>query len=72
MYTCVKKLIIEYLDYTLGKNIEGDKVIIGFRLSSYAAGCTAVGPIDDLCHIPKNMKTAVKVIYFILDFNILI
>ncbi|XP_043671012.1 tRNA (uracil-5-)-methyltransferase homolog A-like isoform X1 [Vespula pensylvanica] len=47
-------------EFTIGKNIEGDKVIIGFRLSSYAAGCTAVGPIDDLCHIPKNMKTAVK------------
>lgn len=35
--------------------------MIGFRLSSYASGSTAVGPIDDLCHIPQNMKTAVKV-----------
>ncbi|KAK2581834.1 hypothetical protein KPH14_002300 [Odynerus spinipes] len=47
-------------EFTIGKNIEGDKVIIGFRLSSYAAGCTAVGPIDDLCHIPESMKIAVK------------
>lgn len=68
-----KWIIIEYLDYIFsGKNIDGDKVIIGFRLSSYAAGCTAVGPIDDLCHIPKNMKTAVKVIYFILRLEIII
>jgi len=35
--------------------------MIGFRLSSYASGSTAVGPIDDLRHIPENMKTAAKV-----------
>ncbi|XP_043495148.1 tRNA (uracil-5-)-methyltransferase homolog A isoform X1 [Polistes fuscatus] len=49
-------------EFTIGKNIKGDKVIIGFRLSSYAAGCTAVGPIDNLCHIPTSMKTAVKIL----------
>lgn len=47
-------------EFTIGKNVEGDKVIIGFRLSSYVAGCTAVGPIDDLCHISKSMKVAAK------------
>ncbi|KAI4486330.1 hypothetical protein M0802_012349 [Mischocyttarus mexicanus] len=49
-------------EFTVGKSIDDDKIIIGFRLSSYAAGCTAVGPIDDLCHIPKTMKTAVKIL----------
>ncbi|XP_015182196.1 PREDICTED: tRNA (uracil-5-)-methyltransferase homolog A isoform X2 [Polistes dominula] len=49
-------------EFTIGKNVKGDKVIIGFRLSSYADGCTAVGPIDDLCHIPTSMKTAMKIL----------
>ncbi|XP_066594850.1 tRNA (uracil-5-)-methyltransferase homolog A-like [Prorops nasuta] len=48
-------------EFTIGYNVKGDKIIIGFRLSSYAAGCTAVGPIDHLCHIPKCMKEAVKI-----------
>lgn len=45
-----------------GKTVDGSEIIIGFRLSSYAAGSTAVGPIHDLCHIPEKMKSAVKVI----------
>lgn len=44
-----------------GKDSKQSKIIIGFRLSTYASGSTAVGPIDDLCHIPENMKVAVKV-----------
>lgn len=47
-------------EFTVGKSRDGKEVVIGFRLSSYAAGSTAVGPIDDLCHIPQSMKTAVK------------
>ncbi|XP_076242673.1 tRNA (uracil-5-)-methyltransferase homolog A [Calliopsis andreniformis] len=49
-------------EFTVGKSIDGEKVVIGFRLSSYAAGSTAVGPIDDLCHIPTKMKTVIKVL----------
>lgn len=44
----------------LGKSETTGIVTIGFRLSSYAAGCTAVGPIDDLKHIPQRMIDAVK------------
>ncbi|XP_032682575.1 tRNA (uracil-5-)-methyltransferase homolog A-like [Odontomachus brunneus] len=49
-------------EFTIGKDSEQHKIMIGFRLSSYASGSTAVGPIDDLCHIPQNMKTAVKIL----------
>lgn len=56
-------LISFYDDFT-GKDSEQNKIIIGFRLSSYASGSTAVAPIDDLCHIPKSMKTAVKVNFY--------
>ncbi|XP_033220728.1 tRNA (uracil-5-)-methyltransferase homolog A [Belonocnema kinseyi] len=48
-------------EFTIGRDTDGNK-IIGFRLSSYAAGSTAVGPIDDLCHIPEIMKSAVKIL----------
>lgn len=37
------------------------KRMIGFRLSSYAAGSIAVAPVDHLCHIPERMKSAIKV-----------
>lgn len=50
-----------FLSYDAGKDSEQSKIMIGFRLSTYASGSTAVGPIDDLCHIPENMKRAVKV-----------
>lgn len=45
----------------IGRDVTGSKRMIGFRLSSYAAGSVAVGPVDDLVHIPKRMKTAIKV-----------
>ncbi|XP_015605204.1 tRNA (uracil-5-)-methyltransferase homolog A [Cephus cinctus] len=48
-------------EFTIGKNIEGTETIIGFRISSYAAGSTAVGPIQDLCHIPQRMKSAIMI-----------
>lgn len=50
--------------YDTGKDSEQNKITIGFRLSSYASGSTAVAPIDNLCHIPKSMKTAVKVNFY--------
>ncbi|XP_003699325.2 tRNA (uracil-5-)-methyltransferase homolog A [Megachile rotundata] len=49
-------------EFTVGRSTEKNKVTIGFRLSSYAAGSTAVGPIDHLCHIPDKMKAVVKVL----------
>ncbi|XP_076167441.1 tRNA (uracil-5-)-methyltransferase homolog A [Ptiloglossa arizonensis] len=49
-------------EFTVGKSNDGDKVVVGFRLSSYAAGSTAVGPIDDLCHIPVKMRIVAKVL----------
>ncbi|KOC62531.1 tRNA (uracil-5-)-methyltransferase like protein A [Habropoda laboriosa] len=58
-------IITEYrnkCEFTVGRGNKGDKVVIGFRLSSYAAGSTAVGPIDNLCHIPNKMKVVAKVL----------
>ncbi|XP_043267393.1 tRNA (uracil-5-)-methyltransferase homolog A-like [Venturia canescens] len=49
-------------EFTVGKSWDGNQIMIGFRLSSYAAGSTAVGPIDELCHIPERMKSAVKIL----------
>ncbi|XP_050471466.1 tRNA (uracil-5-)-methyltransferase homolog A isoform X2 [Bombus huntii] len=49
-------------EFTVGKSEKENEVVIGFRLSSYAAGSTAVGPIDNLCHIPNTMKVVVKVL----------
>ncbi|XP_012536283.2 tRNA (uracil-5-)-methyltransferase homolog A [Monomorium pharaonis] len=58
-------------EFTVGKDNEQSKIIIGFRLSTYASGSTAVGPIDDLCHIPQKMKTAVKILEtFIHESNL--
>ncbi|XP_046593625.1 tRNA (uracil-5-)-methyltransferase homolog A [Neodiprion lecontei] len=48
-------------EFTIGKSEMSGTVTIGFRLSSYAAGCTAVGPVEDLKHIPQRMIDAVKV-----------
>lgn len=48
-------------EFTVGKSDKEDKIVIGFRLSTYASGSTAVGPIDNLCHIPNKMKIVVKV-----------
>ncbi|XP_012255904.2 tRNA (uracil-5-)-methyltransferase homolog A [Athalia rosae] len=48
-------------EFTIGKCETNGAVTVGFRLSSYAAGCTAVGPIDELQHIPQRMIDAVKV-----------
>lgn len=53
-----------------GMDVENKKKMIGFRLSSYAAGSTAVGPIDHLCHIPQRMKTAIKVYEYCTFFKL--
>lgn len=66
-YKILLKSIYIFFFYNAGKDSEQSTIIIGFRLSTYASGSTAVGPIDDLCHIPKNMKIAVKVIVDFLD-----
>ncbi|KYQ52037.1 tRNA (uracil-5-)-methyltransferase like protein A [Trachymyrmex zeteki] len=58
-------------EFTVGKDSKQSKIIIGFRLSTYASGSTAVGPIDDLCHIPENMKVAIKILEtFIRESNL--
>ncbi|KAG5345320.1 TRM2A methyltransferase, partial [Acromyrmex heyeri] len=58
-------------EFTVGKDSEQSKIMIGFRLSTYASGSTAVGPIDDLCHIPENMKIAIKILEtFIHESNL--
>ncbi|XP_076290388.1 tRNA (uracil-5-)-methyltransferase homolog A [Lasioglossum baleicum] len=49
-------------EFTVGTSTDSNETMIGFRLSSYAAGSTAVGPIDDLCHIPSRMKTVIKIL----------
>ncbi|XP_011500831.1 PREDICTED: tRNA (uracil-5-)-methyltransferase homolog A-like isoform X2 [Ceratosolen solmsi marchali] len=49
-------------EFTVGIDVTGKQKMIGFRLSSYAAGSIAVGPIDHLCHIPKRMKIAIKIL----------
>lgn len=70
-YKILSKSIYIFFFYNAGKDSEQSTIIIGFRLSTYASGSTAVGPIDDLCHIPENMKIAVKVIvdFFKCDRN---
>ncbi|XP_001603783.1 tRNA (uracil-5-)-methyltransferase homolog A isoform X2 [Nasonia vitripennis] len=58
-------------EFTIGLDVTGSKKMIGFRLSSYAAGSIAVGPIDDLCHIPQQMKTAIKILEkFVCDSDL--
>lgn len=65
IYTGVQKFCQVQLKFfffcDVGKDSEQNQIMIGFRLSTYASGSTAVGPIYDLCHIPENMKIAVKV-----------
>ncbi|XP_049792714.1 tRNA (uracil-5-)-methyltransferase homolog A-like [Schistocerca nitens] len=48
-------------EFTIGKNPVTGEGTVGFRVSSYAQGSTAVGPVDSLIHIPQRMKLAGKV-----------
>lgn len=57
-------------EFAVGKNASGEKVV-GFRLGSYIDGSVEVGGVDELPHIPENMKLAAKVPIFknISDFR---
>ncbi|XP_077298668.1 tRNA (uracil-5-)-methyltransferase homolog A [Arctopsyche grandis] len=46
-------------EFTIGFDIETNLPTVGFRLGSYVSGFTGVAPVDNLCHIPKEMKKAV-------------
>lgn len=48
-------------EFTVGIDEETNLSTVGFRIGSYVNGTTGVGPIDDLVHIPPQMKTAVNV-----------
>lgn len=48
-------------EFAVGKNAAGEKVV-GFRLGSYIDGSLEVGGVDELPHIPENMKLAARVI----------
>ncbi|KAL7303123.1 hypothetical protein TKK_0004334 [Trichogramma kaykai] len=58
-------------EFTIGMDVTGTKKMIGFRLASYASGSVAIGPIDELRHIPQKMKTAIKILEkFICDSDL--
>ncbi|KAJ8959061.1 hypothetical protein NQ318_022317 [Aromia moschata] len=48
-------------EFSIGINEENNLPTVGFRIGSYVNGTTAVGPVDNLVHIPTSMKVAVKV-----------
>ncbi|XP_044728957.1 tRNA (uracil-5-)-methyltransferase homolog A [Chrysoperla carnea] len=47
-------------EFTVGMDHETKLPTVGFRLGAYVDGFTGVAPIDDLIHIPKRIKVAVK------------
>ncbi|CAL8113038.1 unnamed protein product [Orchesella dallaii] len=48
-------------EFSIGYNPESKEKTVGFRLSSYKRGSTAVGPIDTVTHLPDCMvKSALK------------
>lgn len=47
-------------EFAVGKNAAGERVV-GFRLGSYVDGSVEVGGVDELPHIPENMKLAARV-----------
>lgn len=46
-------------EFTIGKTLDGE-IIVGNRLSSYAAGCTSVASIDELKMPTEQMRLATK------------
>lgn len=48
-------------EFTIGINHENQLPTVGFRISAYVNGTTAIGPVEHLDHIPDSMKLAVKV-----------
>ncbi|ODN01495.1 tRNA (uracil-5-)-methyltransferase A [Orchesella cincta] len=48
-------------EFSIGYNPESKEKTVGFRLSSYKRGSTAVGPIDTVTHLPNFMvQSALK------------
>ncbi|XP_044760010.1 tRNA (uracil-5-)-methyltransferase homolog A [Coccinella septempunctata] len=48
-------------DFSFGIDEETKLPVVGFRLSSYAHGSISVGPVENLRHIPNEMKKLCKV-----------
>ncbi|KAF5277149.1 hypothetical protein FQR65_LT03855 [Abscondita terminalis] len=48
-------------EFSVGQDEETTLPTVGFRVSSYAKGGVGVAPVDNLKHIPEEMKVAVKV-----------
>nr|XP_023017149.1 tRNA (uracil-5-)-methyltransferase homolog A isoform X2 [Leptinotarsa decemlineata] len=48
-------------EFTVGIDEDTNLPTVGFRIGSYVKGTTAVGPVDNLVHIPESMKVAVKI-----------
>lgn len=51
-------------EFTIGLDVESNLTTVGFRLGSYVSGFTGVAPVENLCHIPQEMKDAVSVSLF--------
>ena len=47
-------------EFSVGKHPETNEISVGFRLSSYKKGCTAVANIDHLNNVSDQMKSVVK------------
>lgn len=47
-------------EFTIGIDDETKLPTVGFRLSSYDKGCIGVAPVQNLNHIPEQMKAAVQ------------
>lgn len=47
-------------EFSIGLDDENHLPTVGFRLTSYDKGSTAVAPVEELNHIPDQMKAAVK------------
>lgn len=47
-------------EFSIGLDDENHLPTVGFRLTSYDKGSTAVAPVEELNHIPDQMKSAVK------------
>ncbi|XP_076354261.1 tRNA (uracil-5-)-methyltransferase homolog A isoform X5 [Tachypleus tridentatus] len=48
-------------EFTVGRHVESSEITVGFRLSSYKAGCMFIGEPDQCVNIPKSMLQVVKV-----------
>ncbi|KAL3272385.1 hypothetical protein HHI36_013862 [Cryptolaemus montrouzieri] len=48
-------------EFSIGVNKDTKLPVVGFRLSSYACGSISVGPVDNLRHVPDEMKKICKI-----------